>query len=171
MIVDLLNLADVPVPFDFRIGADEIDLDTAGVRIAGDIQVRGQLRKSTAKVDIGGNLHALVEIECTRCLIPVERELDITFEVDFVSKEMFPESKETHLETGDLDTDVIEGNELDLKQIAREQILLNIPETVLCRDDCKGICPTCGKDLNEGQCQCAEDEIDPRWAALKDLKS
>jgi hypothetical protein len=63
------------------------------------------------------------------------------------------------------------GDELDLSQLAREQILLNLPEQVLCREDCKGICPTCGKDLNEGDCKCGEDEIDPRWAALKDLRN
>jgi uncharacterized protein len=171
MIVDLLNVGSDPVPFDFRIRAGEIELDTAGVQIAGDIEVKGQLRKSEAKVDVEGTIRSPLEIECTRCLSPVERELDIAFDVDFVGKEMFPESKETHLESGDLDTDVIEGNELDLKQVAREQILLNLPETVLCRDECKGICPTCGKDLNDGECKCAADEIDPRWAALKDLKN
>jgi len=83
---------------------------------------------------------------------------------------MFPESKETHLENSDLDTDVIEGNELDLTEIAREQILLNLPEQELCKEDCRGICPTCGKDLNEGECRCGEDDVDPRWAALKDLR-
>ena len=83
---------------------------------------------------------------------------------------MFPDSKETHLESSDLDTDVIDGNELDLAEVAREQIVLNLPEQVLCSEDCKGICPTCGTDLNEGECRCREDDIDPRWQALKELK-
>jgi uncharacterized protein len=170
MIVDLLSVSDEPLPFNFKIAANEIDLDTEGVQIIGDIEVVGELRKSAAKTDVRGSIKAPVEIECTRCLTPIKRELDIVFDVDFIDRELFPEGKETHLENGDLDTDVIEGNELDLTQVAREQILLNLPEQVLCREDCKGICPTCGSDLNEGDCTCSDDNIDPRWAALKDLK-
>jgi len=170
MIVDLLSVSDEPLPFNFKIAANEIDLDTEGVQIKGDIDVVGELRKNAAKTDVRGAIKAPVVIECTRCLSPVKRELDIVFDVDFVDKELFPENKETHLESSDLDTDVIEGNELDLTQVAREQILLNLPEQVLCREDCKGICATCGSDLNGGDCKCGGEEIDPRWAALKDLK-
>jgi uncharacterized protein len=170
MIVDLLNVTDEPVPFDFNIKPDEIDLDTEGARIVDQIDVVGQVSRNAAKTDVRGSITAPLEIDCTRCLTPVRRELDVVFEVDFVGREMLPESKETHLDGSDLDTDMIEGTQLDLTDIAREQILLNLPETVLCREDCKGICPTCGQDLNEGKCQCGDDDIDPRWAALKDLK-
>ena len=171
MIVDLLSLTDEPLPFDFKISPGDIGLDTEGVRVVGDIDVIGELSKSAAKTDVKGSIKAPLEIDCTRCLAPLKRELDVVFQADFVGKELFPDSKETHLETADLDTDVVEGNELDLSQLAREQILLNLPEQVLCREDCKGICPQCGKDLNEGECTCGEDEIDPRWAALRDLKN
>lgn len=171
MNVDLLSLTDEPLPFEFKIAPGEVDLDTEGVRIAADVLVNGELSKSAAKTDVRGTIKAPLEVDCTRCLTPVNRDLDIAFDVDFVGKELFPDSRETHLESTDLDTDVIEGNEIDLSQLAREQILLSLPEQVLCRDDCKGICPTCGRDLNEGECMCGEEDIDPRWAALKDLKS
>ena len=170
MIVDLLSVTDEPLPFDFKIEPGNIDLDTEGAHITGDIAVSGELRKDAAKTDVSGEIRAPLEVECTRCLTPVKRDLKIVFEVDFVGKELFPESKETHLENSDLDTDLLDSNEIDLSQVAREQILLNLPEQNLCREDCKGICPTCGKDLNEADCNCGDDEIDPRWAALKDLK-
>jgi len=169
MIVDLLSLADEPHAFDFRIKPEEIDLETEGVRIIGDVSVDGRLNKN-ATIDVTGSIKAPVEIDCSRCLTPVSQDLKIEFHVDFVDKELFPEARETHLESGDLDTDVIEGSELDLAQIVREQILLNLPEHVLCREDCKGICPKCGADLNAAGCSCGDDEIDPRWAALKNLK-
>jgi uncharacterized protein len=171
MIVDLLSVTDEPLPFDFTIAANEIDLETEGVRIVGDIDVKGELRKNAAKTDVKGSIAVPLEIDCTRCLTPVSQKLELDFQADFVGKEMLPEGKETHLEGSDLDTDVLEGNELDLTEVAREQILLNLPEHVLCRQDCKGICPNCGKDLNEGDCKCGDDEIDPRWAALRDLKN
>jgi uncharacterized protein len=170
MKVDLLSLSDEARPFDFNIGPDEIDLDTEGIKIAGDVEMIGEVRKNAAKTDVRGSVKVPIEIECTRCLAPIRSELDIVFDIDFVGRELLPESKETHLENSDLDTDLIEDDEIDLTEIAREQILLNLPETTLCREECKGICPTCGEDLNEADCQCGEDDIDPRWAALKNLK-
>ena len=59
---------------------------------------------------------------------------------------------------------------LDLKEIIREQILLNLPEQVFCTPDCKGLCPKCGANRNLIDCNCNETEIDPRWAALKNLR-
>lgn len=171
MIVDLLSVTDEPFRFEFTIKPDEIDLETEGVCVTGAIPVSGEVRRNAARIDVKGSLSAPLEIDCTRCLVPVRRELNITFNVDFVGNEMFPEGGETHVEEGDLDTDIIEGDKLDLTQLAREQIVLNLPETILCREDCRGICSKCGKDLNTGNCDCVEDEIDPRWAALKNLKS
>jgi uncharacterized protein len=171
MIVDLLTLTDQPLAFDFKIAPEEIDLQTEGVKVTGEADVRGELSKNAAKTDVSGAVKVPLEVDCTRCLTPVRTLLDIRFDVDFVGRDMVPEARETHLESTDLDVDVVEGNELDLTHLAREQILLNLPETILCREDCKGICPKCGSDLNAGNCNCSEDEIDPRWAALKDLKN
>ena len=170
MKVDLLSLTDESRPFSFSIGQDDIDLETEGIKVAGDVEMVGEVSRNAAKTDVRGSIKAPLEIDCTRCLTPVRRELDVVFQIDFVGREFLPESKETHLDSNDLDTDILEGDEIDLTEIAREQILLNLPETTLCREDCKGICSTCGTDLNEGDCQCGEDDIDPRWAALKNLK-
>jgi uncharacterized protein len=64
---------------------------------------------------------------------------------------------------------VFDGEAIDVDEIVKEQILLAVPTRMLCREDCKGICPECGADKNTGECNCVTDEIDPRWAALKDL--
>ena len=170
MKVDLLSLTDEPRPFSFSIDKENIDLETEDIKVVGSVEMTGEVSRNAAKADVRGSVKAPLEIDCTRCLTPVRRELDIVFQIDFVGRELLPESKETHLESNDLDTDVLEDDEIDLTEIAREQILLNLPETTLCREECKGICPTCGKHLNESDCQCGEDDIDPRWAALKNLK-
>jgi len=170
MKVDLLSLTDEPRPFSFSIDKDNVDLETEGIKVVGDVEMIGEVGRNAAKTDVRGSVKAPLETDCTRCLTPIRRELDVVFQIDFVGREMLPGSKETHLESNDLDTDILEGDEIDLAEIAREQILLNLPETTLCREDCRGICPTCGTDLNEGDCRCGEDEIDPRWAALKNLK-
>jgi len=69
-----------------------------------------------------------------------------------------------------LDEDTYAGKEIDLAPAVREQILLHIPPPPLCRDDCLGLCPRCGKDLNDGECGCDRAVIDPRWAALKGIR-
>jgi uncharacterized protein len=61
------------------------------------------------------------------------------------------------------------GGSIDLSEVIREQMILAIPEVVLCKEDCEGLCDKCGKNLNLLNCKCKEDEIDPRWAALKNL--
>jgi uncharacterized protein len=96
--------------------------------------------------------------------------LDTAFEVSFIDQQNAPEDKELQLQQADLSADVLQGDELDLNELAREQILLSLPEQMFCREDCRGLCPACGKDLNDGECDCGSDEIDPRWAALKGLK-
>lgn len=62
-----------------------------------------------------------------------------------------------------------DGLTLDLTDSLREAIILETPQALICRDDCRGICPKCGTDLNESKCSCRTDETDPRWEALKDL--
>jgi uncharacterized protein len=169
MIVDLLSVGTIPIKFEFSVGPGEVDLESDRARIVGGVRVTGELSRNPARTEVFGSIRAPLEVDCTRCLAAVRCNLDIDFQVDFVGLEMFPESKETQLESGDMTADVLEGNKLDLTAVAREQILLNIPEQGFCRIDCKGICPTCGKDLNQGPCNCGEDEIDPRWAGLKNL--
>jgi len=58
-----------------------------------------------------------------------------------------------------------------MADVIREQILLATPEQVYCRDNCEGLCPKCGENRNLINCNCSDDDIDPRWAALKDLKN
>jgi len=62
------------------------------------------------------------------------------------------------------------GDQIDLKPVAREAVLLDAPTTPLCDAECKGLCPTCGANLNEATCQCAPPPADPRWAALDQLR-
>jgi uncharacterized protein len=70
----------------------------------------------------------------------------------------------------DLDVSIYDGEKIDLTDLVREQILLDLPTQILCQEDCKGLCQKCGANLNEVNCNCEENEIDPRWSALKNLK-
>ena len=170
MIVDLANLEDAENRFEFSIPAGELDLETDNVRLKGGIAVSCEITKSISKSEVSGTVSAALEVDCTRCLLPVEQELSFDFTAAYVPAEELVKEGEAELAADDLDVDALDGNELNLREVVREQILLNVPDQIFCREDCKGLCHKCGANLNLIDCSCKEAEIDPRWAALKNLK-
>jgi uncharacterized protein len=112
---------------------------------------------------VRGTLRTTVRQQCRRCLVPVEQEVDTHVDLLFVEED----------EEGGDDGEVYplpRGDDLDLTGAVREQVLLQAPEFTLCREECRGLCPTCGADLNEGACECVPDEAESPWDALKNVK-
>lgn len=169
MKIDLNRLGREPLPFEFTISENELDPD-AGVTYPEVVRVKGSVLQRTAQIEVSGEIYAKPLIECIRCLEPVEHELKFPFETVFVRPEDFAADKEREVQGDDLKVDILEDDSIDLTQIVREQLLLEMPTQVLCSEDCKGLCDRCGTNLNTGECRCKEDDIDPRWAALKNLK-
>jgi|SRR5215203_1036146 len=170
MIIDLAEIESTPRPFDFGIPAADIDLEDVDLRLTGDVRVDGEIVKRAAQIDLKGTVTTSAEVDCTRCLEPVAQELNFEFAASFVAPEHFALDKEREVAAEDLDLDVLESDRIDLREIAREQILLNLPGQIFCKADCKGLCQKCGANRNLIDCKCDLNEIDPRWAALKNLK-
>lgn len=170
MIIELFGLDNAPRKFEFSLAPEEIELGQENVKLLGEIKTAGELTKRIAQVDVEGEIEAQAGIECTRCLSPVETNLKIPFAVNYIAPEDLSEEKETELSADDMDVSVYEGNSINLSELVREQIILNLPEKIFCREDCKGLCAECGANRNLIDCNCEEKEIDPRWAALKELK-
>ena len=113
----------------------------------------------TGSVTFGGNLFLLAgrlsvktQLSCSRCLTPVDKEIVFEFEEEFEERE-YPG----------------EDAVMDLVEIASQLWITSVPMRILCREDCKGLCPICGKDLNGGECDCQKDNVDPRLEALRKL--
>lgn len=170
MIIDLGQMEEASRPFELSVSADELDLDNPTFHLTGDVRASGEIRKGSAQVDVNGSISAPAEIDCARCLEPIARDLTFDFAASFVAPENFSADKEREVSAEDLDVDILESDQIDLKQLVREQIVLNFPEQVFCGPDCKGLCPKCGANRNLIDCNCDLDEIDPRWAALKNLR-
>jgi uncharacterized protein len=170
MILDLIILGKSPYAFEFSLSPEEIDLDSDQAKLKSAVNVKGTLTKHIAQTDVEGAISANTEIECSRCLQAIDKELEFEFNAAFVTPENFTEAKEAELNARDLDVSVFEGDKIDLTELVREQILLNLPEQVFCKEDCKGLCEKCGANRNLIDCKCIEKEVDPRWAALKNLK-
>ena len=137
----------------------------------GSYEVRGEIRlvRTGRGMLVEGTLHTAVEIACSRCLelftcpltLHIEEEYFPT--TDIVTGALLPLPEEPGSFTID------DRYVLDLTEAIYQYVMLAIPMKPLCREDCAGICPTCGHNLNQGPCHCPSQEIDPRWAELGKL--
>jgi len=169
MIIELDSFEGNLKRFDIEVAGDSVELDVDHARLFAPVRFAGQIYREGSEVDVEGRVEALMEIECARCLQPVQTPLRIEFKVRFLGEKDFEKSE--HEVSGDeLDADLLKGDRIDLTDIIREQLLLNLPESLFCRLDCQGLCEKCGANRNLIDCNCIENEIDPRWAALKNLK-
>ncbi|OMF83169.1 YceD family protein [Paenibacillus glucanolyticus] len=116
-------------------------------------------------VDVRGSLQGELEMHCSRCLKPINEHVHIPFHEVF---QPVVEDPETLQDEND-DTTYVQGESVDLTPYVEETFLLHLPLAPVCSADCKGLCPNCGKDLNEDTCSCDTEVIDPRLAGLKDF--
>ncbi len=126
--------------------------------------------KANQSVLMKGKVGTHLRLQCVRCLKEFSYPLSSTFELTLYPSEKDSFAEETELETGEMESSFFEGGEIHLSEIACEQIFLEIPYQPLCREDCKGICPVCGKDRNLSSCECAKEEFITGFSVLKKLK-
>jgi DUF177 domain-containing protein len=131
--------------------------------------VSGKIRRSDGRLKVNGRVVAEVQVECDRCLKFVALPVDSKFELEYVTPEDYQAQHAVELREEDLDLEVFDGEVVDIDQLVTEELLLAVPAHVLCKDNCKGICPVCGIDRNRLDCSCETAEVDPRWAGLKKL--
>jgi uncharacterized protein len=170
MIIDLTKSADREIDFDERIEPSKIDLDEPETLLAEPVEIKGNVKKGIVQVDVEGDIKARIKTNCSRCFEKSEVNLQFPFRAAFVTEENYTQASEAEIRNDDLDVSIYDGERIDLTEIAREQILLNLPTQNLCRENCKGLCEKCGANLNETVCGCETKEIDPRWAGLKNLR-
>jgi uncharacterized protein len=156
--VDLRDLAAGPLETDAVVQPDDPGLADLEFTPIEPVRVSGRIMASgPGSFYWEGRLLTRFRVACRRCLAPVDAVIDETINL------LFTEDQEID------DPSIViippRTTELDLGEAIREELILAAPEFVLCRDDCRGICPRCGEDLNEGPCRCPS-ERDPRWAAL-----
>ncbi|MEX2466347.1 MAG: DUF177 domain-containing protein [Gemmatimonadota bacterium] len=114
-----------------------------------------------------GHVHGLLQQACRRCLEPLESTFDGDLTLVFVDEEEVDEESEEDATTRVM---LASDSKLDLSRAVREEVFLAIEPYVVCRPECRGMCPGCGTNLNDGECTCEGQELDPRWDALRKLK-
>ncbi len=137
-----------------------------GLDLARPLDVRLEAQEVGHDVVVRGRLSGAAGLECRRCLQPVELAIDEEVAVLYQSGIDRVEAEEA--EVYPLPE---RGKELDLSDMVREQVMLAVPAYAICSEACKGLCPHCGKNLNEGPCGCVPEVQEERWTALRKLKS
>jgi uncharacterized protein len=171
MRIEVENLKERAEPFSHSYAPEEVELEDEGARLLAPAEVEGSASRKGEEVRVRGSIKTEVELSCDRCLAPSRAPLEVEFDARFIPQSAAArESDNVELLAEDLGLAAYEGDSVDLDELVREQILLALPSRNLCREDCKGLCPKCGADLNAGDCSCEQGETDPRWAALADLK-
>ena len=138
-------------PFHFEASADDLDLnDSADGSNFENVEIDGEIVYGGRAFNLKGTIKCQKSFICDRCLVPsIENQV--------------------HEFNEELESDDIVEGVADLTEMIRDTLLASQPIQNLCKEDCKGLCPICGQNLNEGDCKCDRFVVDPRLEALKNL--
>ena len=149
---------------------EEFSPEGESFRVVAPVSLTFDIVKDKQQFQLTGSVTTTLGLLCSRCLepftLPVHGEFDLRYQPHTANTG----EGEREIEEDDLTTAFYDNDEIDLGQLMREQFYLALPMKPLCGDDCKGLCPICGTNLNRGTCDCKREWEDPRLAVLKTLK-
>ena len=155
--------------FDYELKPDIDPEDTSsilyGVSFPSPMKVKGEVTNTAGYMRMYLEASVDYETKCARCLSPVSGEFSLDLEKTVAPRNVLGDIDEDRLD----DYAIIEDGFLDMDEQLRTQLEMEFPSRFLCREDCRGLCQRCGKDLNEGECGCSDKEIDPRLLPLQKL--
>ena len=157
----VIKVTGAEIKFSGDAGFSDAEFIGENYRFCEPLKVTGRVYNNGQSLTLEADVMGSMVTECARCLD--ETEVDVKFS----AHELLSQRKENDAESEDII--LFDGYEIELDEIIADHFLMNISGRYLCSEDCKGLCPTCGKNLNEGDCDCDNDYIDPRWQALADI--
>jgi uncharacterized protein len=157
------GLSDGEYPFKFVVPAGDIGADS----FIGDVVVEGTLRKFTNQLLVSGTAMGTHVTECDRCLTELQQE--ITTPVNLYYRATGEGAVAEESDDIDMRWFHAEQESIALDDEVRQSLLLALPLKSICEENCQGLCPSCGIDLNREQCNCNQPVIDPRWEKLAEI--
>ena len=152
-----------------RYEPEEFEGRTSQFKVVTPVDLRFKVSKDKNRYRLVGRVLTTLEQVCSRCLEPFRQEIDAPFDVRYLPQSENAGADEQSVEEDDLSDAFYRDEQIDLRQLMEEQFYLALPMKPLCRDDCRGLCPNCGTNLNETTCKCEVRWEDPRLAGLKAL--
>jgi uncharacterized protein len=164
MKIQLSGISEGIHEYKFNVAAGEL---TLGDQFHSDLGVEVILDKTPTQVLLTSHIHAVGIFMCDRCVARFEMELSPSYTMLYV----FEGVELDRLDPAEFQIISATENTLDITEDVRQTILLSVPLKLLCNERCKGLCPNCGRNLNEGSCSCKEDDVDERWEQLRQLRA
>ena len=164
-----LLAGDRLIEFDYELPLDTAAVDPGsflfGVGFPSPMKVSGEITNTAGYMRMTLTMSVDYTAECARCLSPVSGAFTLDLEKTVAPRDLLGDLSEDKLD----DYAIIEDGFLEMDEPLYEQLEMEFPARFLCRDDCKGLCQRCGKNLNDGDCGCSQKEIDPRLLPLQKI--
>lgn len=170
MRISLAKLWKEPgVKEDFAFVWENHSEDLGEAYLTKPLQVKGNVANHGNYLELQLSIETEIALPCSRCLEEVKLPFNLEVTEQYCSADEWMNYDHDH--DGCFSATLLENEDwLDLKQVTQENLLLSLPMRILCTPDCPGICPDCGKNLKEGQCNCRQQDYDLRFEALAQLK-
>lgn len=172
MFISLQQLEQRPVRFNVDVPAGEIEYDSKTSQ-SSELHAEGTaelLNHSLGEIRVHGKLKVTMQATCDRCLESASVPIENTFDLVYMPAGE-PGKAEHEIDEAAIEVGFYEGNGLTLNDILREVVLLALPMQLVCSEACKGICPVCGQNRNQRECDCHTALADERWSQLKNFRA
>ncbi len=162
----IIRLSDIPDE-GLKVAVDDLSIENEGIK--GHVHGFLLFKKAKNELTASGNIEFFSILTCSRCLTKFQKDIRIPLHLIYLPSEGESGEEKRQLKSGELEVGFYRGNEFDVYQLMKEQVFLHLPIKMLCSEACRGLCPTCGKNLNDGLCACEREVIDERMEKLKEL--
>ena len=156
----IIETPGASVPFSTSVDLSDLCFGVS-YPVSEPVKAEGMVRNTAGVLVMTGEISTCIHGTCDRCASAFDREIQLPIDVVLVTEMANEENEDEWVFP-------LEGDSADLDDIVRTVFVLNLDSKLLCKEDCKGLCHRCGKNLNDGPCNC-QKELDPRFAALKQL--
>jgi uncharacterized protein len=163
MKINISKLSDGEHNYTFITKPSELEIDER--RFNKPVYVEVTLEKSRRQIFLKANVYTVGRFQCDRCV----EDFDLVLENSYRMYYVYSEEESKKYEPDEVMVITPETNEIEISDDVRQMVLLSVPMKLLCYEECLGLCPRCGKNLNFEVCTCKVEEIDPRWAPLLKL--
>ena len=171
MLLDLTRYRQPTASFSRTFQPSEVGTEGDSYEVAEPVDLAFEIQKDKDRFRLIGRVRTTLELPCSRCAESFRLPVDLPFDLRYWPMTDVAPGADAEIGEDDLETSYYSDDQIDLNELMREQFYLALPMKPLCREDCRGLCPQCGTNLNTGGCSCTPAWDDPRLAALKALQT
>jgi uncharacterized protein len=171
MLLDLTRYRQPTAEFARTFQPGEVGTAGDSYAVVEPVALAFEIQKDKSRFRLVGSVRTTLELPCSRCIEPYRLPVEASFDLRYWPMSEAAGGADAEIGDDDLETSYYTDDQIELNELMREQFYLALPMKPLCREDCRGLCPQCGTNLNTGACSCTPTWEDPRLAALKGLQA